>query len=65
MKKKPVKAPGEGDIQVPVEPKYETVGRCGYCLLAIECKQPGGTEGRHVGTLIPYGECESAKRRTE
>ena len=47
--------------ELPVTPKREVIGRCGYCLLEISAMQPGGLDGRHVdGT--PYGECPQARR---
>lgn len=64
MKKKPVIAPAEGDMQVPkATANYQEVGRCFFCLRPIEALQPGGLSTRHTETKVPVGECEPAKRR--
>jgi hypothetical protein len=44
---------------------YEKGGFCPYCLMSIEAKQPGGADPRHVGTLVPYGECVQGKQAKE
>lgn len=43
-----------------VKLKYETIGRCGGCLLHIEAKQPGGIDVRHVATLLPL--CKETRK---
>lgn len=43
---------------------YQTIGRCFYCLLPVEAKQPGGIDARHVGsTSLDYEACPKALKR--